>query len=257
MPHTTTTYRYFIELSYKGTHFHGWQIQPNAITLQETLQNALSTLLRQDILLIGAGRTDTGVHARFFVAHFDTSTAISNAGKLKYQLNGMLSNDIAIFQIYRVKSDAHARFDALSRTYEYHIHTHKNPFFQDLSLFYRGSLNVKKMQAASDLLFDYEDFTSFSRLHSDTKTNLCHIFEAQWIVAETNRLIFRISANRFLRNMVRAVVGTLLEVGSEKLTISNFTTIIEVKNRNAAGASAAAKGLFLTAIKYPDLTHDD
>jgi tRNA pseudouridine38-40 synthase len=244
-------YRYFVQLSFKGTRYHGWQVQPNAISVQEVLEKVFSTILREEISVVGAGRTDTGVHASFFVLHFDTENEILDTTKLVFRLNSFLPFDIAIQKIWQVTTEAHARFGALSRTYHYYITTQKNPFHSETAFYYRGNLDVAKMNEAARILLEYDDFTSFSRLHTDVKTNLCKIYRAEW-QQEKNRLVFTIRANRFLRNMVRAVVGTLLEVGKGKLSLENFREIIEVKDRGAAGASAPAHGLFLAEVEYPD-----
>jgi len=241
--------RYFLQLSFKGTNFHGWQIQPNAISVQETMEKALSVLLHEEISVIGAGRTDTGVHASFFVLHFDSLNVDLEGKTLVHKLNRFLPDDIAVQKIWKVDEGVHARFSAISRTYKYFIVTVKNPFQTETSFLYTGMLDVRKMNEAAKVLFEFEDFTSFSRLHTDVKTNLCQIYQAEWIFHE-NQLIFTIKANRFLRNMVRAIVGTLLEVGKGKLTVDGFRNIIEKKDRAAAGASAPAHGLFLVDIEY-------
>lgn len=245
------TQRYFLQCSYNGTRYHGWQIQPNAISVQEVLEEALSIILREKIAIMGAGRTDTGVHASFFILHFNTSVSEIESAKMVYKLNSFLPSDIAIQKIWKVADEAHARFSALSRTYKYFISTEKNPFNTEISFRYLKPLDVEKMNLAAHTLFDYEDFTSFSRLHTDVKTNNCKIFKAEW-TEENNRLVFTIKADRFLRNMVRAIVGTLLEVGLGKLTVDEFKNIIELKDRGAAGASAPAHGLFLVDIEYPE-----
>ena len=239
--------RYFIELAYKGTNYHGWQTQPNAVTVQETIENALSKKLQEDVKITGAGRTDTGVHAEFFVAHFDTSKSITE--KTVYGLNRMLPNDISVFKIYEVNKDKHTRFDAISRTYEYRISTTKNPFYNETTAFIPTSFDIELLNKASKILLDYTDFTSFSKLHTDVKTNNCNITEAFWR-EENGFIIFRITADRFLRNMVRAIVGTLLELNTGKIKIKEFEEIIEAKNRNKAGKSANAEGLFLFEIKF-------
>lgn len=241
--------RYFLQLSFKGTNFHGWQIQPNAISVQETIEKALSVLLHEEISVTGAGRTDTGVHALFFILHFDSVNANLEEKTLVHKLNRFLHGDIAVQKVWKVGEGAHARFSAVSRTYKYFISTVKNPFQTETSFLYNGMLDVGKMNEAAKVLFEFEDFTSFSRLHTDVKTNLCQIYQAEWIFHE-NQLIFTIKANRFLRNMVRAIVGTLLEVGKGKLTVDGFRNIIEKKDRAAAGASAPAHGLFLVDIEY-------
>jgi tRNA pseudouridine38-40 synthase len=244
-------YRYFAQLSFKGTQYHGWQIQPNAVSVQETVEKALSTILREEISVVGAGRTDTGVHASFYVLHFDTSEEIRDSQKLVFRLNSFLPPDIAIQKIWSVPKDAHARFSAVSRTYHYYMTTVKNPFQTEIAFYYHGKLDVTKMNEAADILFEYRDFTSFSRLHTDVKTNLCQIFQTEW-VKESEMLIFKIKADRFLRNMVRAIVGTLLEVGKGKLTLEDFRKIIEKKDRKSAGTSAPAHGLFLVDIEYSE-----
>jgi len=243
--------RFFLQLSYKGTNYHGWQIQPNAVSVQEVMEKALSTVLREEIVVVGAGRTDTGVHASFFVLHFDTEKNTIETEKLVYKLNRFLPPDIAVHKIRKVKPDAHARFDAVSRTYYYYISIKKNPFTIETNYLYTGFLDMDKMNEATLVLFEFEDFTSFSRLHTDVKTNNCKIYQAEWKKEET-QLVFVIKADRFLRNMVRAIVGTLLEVGRGKLAIEDFRKIIEVKDRGLAGASAPAHGLFLEDIEYSE-----
>jgi tRNA pseudouridine38-40 synthase len=241
--------RYFVQLSFRGTRYHGWQIQPNALSVQETVQKAFSTLLREDISVVGAGRTDTGVHASFFILHFDTQKEILDTPKWVAQMNGFLPPDIAIQDIRKVPSDAHARFSAVSRTYHYYVTPEKNPFRTETTLYFKGKLDVDIMNEAAKILFEFDDFTSFSRLHTDVKTNLCTIYQAEW-QKEGGLLIFKIKADRFLRNMVRAIVGTLLEVGMGKVTPDHFRAIIAQKNRGAAGASAPAHGLFLVDVEY-------
>jgi len=243
-------YRYFAQLSFKGTAYHGWQIQPNAPSVQKTVEKALSTILREEISVVGAGRTDTGVHATFYVLHFNVTEEIWDAQKLVFRLNSFLPADIAFQKIWQVPKDAHARFSAVSRTYYYYITSEKNPFQTETAFYYHGKLDVAKMNEAAQILFEYDDFTSFSRLHTDVKTNLCKIYQAEWM-AEGEMLVFKIKADRFLRNMVRAIVGTLLEVGKGKLSLEGFREIIEQKDRKAAGTSAPAQGLFLTYIEYP------
>jgi len=247
------TSRFFIELAYNGRSFHGWQIQPNAITVQETLQKAMETILRQKIAIVGCGRTDTGVHARQFFAHFDLDLeAIQlNADQLSYKLNQFLNNEIAVFRIFKVNREAHSRFDALSRTYEYRLRLGKSPFDQDIT--YHSAyprLDFDLMNKAAALLFNYTDFTSFSKTGTDVKTNNCKIMLAEWR-KEKDVWIFTIKADRFLRNMVRAIVGTLLEVGSGKIDLEGFKNIIESKNRSNAGWSVPAQGLALVKLEYP------
>lgn len=243
--------RYFIQLSYDGTNYHGWQIQPNGITVQEVLEKVLSVVSREKIALTGAGRTDTGVHASFFVAHFDAENQNLDSEKIIYNINCLLPKDIAVQNIYKVKADAHSRFDALYRSYKYYLVKRKDPFTRFYAEKESRSPNLAKMNEAATLLLNYQDFTSFSRLGTDVKTNNCKVYEAVWI-DEGNRLVFSIKADRFLRNMVRAIVGTLLEVGFGKISIEDFCHIIELKDRGAAGSSAAAKGLFLVDIGYPE-----
>ncbi len=244
-------HRYFVQLSFKGTRYHGWQIQPNALSVQEVVENAFSTLLRAEISVTGAGRTDTGVHASFYVLHFDVSEMISDPARMVYRLNSFLPSGIAVQKVWEVPPEAHARFSALSRTYKYFVALEKDPFTTDTEFYLRIKPDVVKMNEAAKILLNYTDFTSFSRLHTDVKTNLCQIFIAQWEV-ENNRLVFTIKADRFLRNMVRAIVGTLLDVGNGKLTLEDFRRIIEIQNRGAAGASAPAQGLFLVDVEYPE-----
>lgn len=243
--------RYFIYLSYNGTAYHGWQVQPNGISVQEVLAGALSTILRNQVELVGAGRTDTGVHALLMVAHFDVEMELPVEFDLVAKLNSFLPKDIAIFKILEVRTDAHARFDAISRRYEYHIVTNKNVFRNELATRLSEKLDFVAMNAASQLLKDYHDFTSFSKLHNDAKTNICNISLAEWIQQE-NEWIFVIEADRFLRNMVRAIVGTLLEVGRCRMTLEEFKAVIEAKNRCKAGTSVPAHGLYLVDIKYPE-----
>lgn len=242
--------RYFIELSYKGTAYNGWQIQNNAISVQQVVQEALSMLLQEPIKIIGAGRTDTGVHASHYIAHVDTSSEKDlSSVDFHYHLNSVLPKDISIHKIYPVSNGMHARFSAKEREYKYYISTVKNPFKIDTAYVYTRGLNVEYMQKAADILVEYTDFTSFAKLHADTKTNICSVkfvgFEQQ-----NEMLIFTIRADRFLRNMVRAIVGTLLEVGKGKITIEQFREIIEAKDRGKAKTSAYASALFLTNIKY-------
>jgi tRNA pseudouridine38-40 synthase len=244
-------YRYFTELSYNGFTYVGWQRQPNGRSIQEELEKCMSLKTGQKVEIVGAGRTDAGVHARFYIAHFDLQTELENIPEFIYRLNSFLPADIAIHKIYRVASDAHARFDAIRRTYDYQFLFTKNPFLTDYSWYIRQPLNLKLMKEAAAILLFYEDFTTFSKLHTDVKTNNCEIYEAQFIENEQN-LVFRISANRFLRNMVRAIVGTLVEVGRENLSVSDFERIIQLKDRSAAAASAPAKGLFLVNVVYPE-----
>lgn len=240
--------RYFIEFSYSGKNYFGYQIQPKEISVQEELEKALSTILREPTKTTGAGRTDTGVHARKMFAHFDTRHTLSD--KLPQQLNSFLPPDIAVKRIFPVKADLHARFDATYRTYEYYISLKKNPFTVNSSWqHWKRSLDFEKMNEACKILFEYEDFESFAKVGGDNKTNLCKIYKAEW-EQKGSELKFTISANRFLRNMVRAIVGTMVEIGSGKIQPEDLRKIIEAKNRNSAGTSAPAHGLFLVDVGY-------
>jgi len=243
--------RYFIQLSYKGTNYHGWQIQPNATSVQETLQKAFSTVLRENIAFTGAGRTDTGVHAINFFAHFDYNDEIEDVDRLMFKINSFLPYDISISKIFNVSDDVHARFSALSRTYEYRTHSIKDPFLHEFSYKLNFPVDFNLMNEAADSLFKFSDFTSFSKLHTDTITNNCKIYKAEWH-EKGSQNIFIIKADRFLRNMVRAITGTLLDVGKGKISISDFIKIIESKDRQNAGVSVPAKGLYLTEIQYPE-----
>lgn len=244
-------HRYFIRLSYRGTAYHGWQVQPGCTTIQKTLEQALSTILRNKTNVTGCGRTDTGVHASFFIAHFDSPAELTEPGdKLLFRINNYLPADIEIQQIIPVEENAHARFDAIARTYEYHIIRHKDPFNGDLAWKRYGQLSVKTMNRACDILMDYKDFTSFSKLHTDVKTNNCHITHARWFENQEG-YIFIIRADRFLRNMVRAIVGTMADTGSNKISCDDFRRIIEAKDRSHAGMSAPAHGLYLSLVEYP------
>lgn len=243
--------RYFIYLSYDGTNYHGWQIQPNGISVQEVLMKALSTFLRKPIEVVGAGRTDAGVHARLMVAHFDFDTELDCATVVD-KLNRLLPLDVAVHRVRRVKSDAHARFDATYRTYKYYITTCKDPFSRAFSWRIFQTLDFEKMNEAAQTLFDYIDFTSFSKLHTDVKTNNCKMMYARWEQIGEHNWVFTIQADRFLRNMVRAVVGTLVEVGKGKLTVEGFRKVIEEKNRCSAGTSVPGNALFLVDVGYPE-----
>ena len=244
--------RYFIFISYKGTSYHGWQIQPNSVTIQQILEEALSVVLNEKITTIGAGRTDTGVHARFFCAHFDSdSSDLLSIWNLVYRLNQYLPADISVSSIRKVVADANARFTALSRTYEYYISRIKDPFFDNSSWYLHGEIDIESMNKACEILSKHTDFTSFSKLHSDNKTNICKIYSAVWVESE-NRLVFKIKADRFLRNMVRAIVGTMVDVGTGKINLTEFEGIILAKDRCKAGKSVPAKGLFLVDIEYPE-----
>ncbi|MDG3583764.1 tRNA pseudouridine(38-40) synthase TruA [Galbibacter pacificus] len=242
--------RYFLELSYNGKHYHGWQNQPNAISVQEVLEKALSTLLRAEIQILGAGRTDSGVHAKQMYAHFDMEIMIDK-NELIYKLNSFLPTDIAIHDIKIVNSDAHARFDAEQRSYEYWIVQQKDPFYTDFAYYLKANLNVDKMNEAATELLKHKDFQCFSKSNTDVKTYICDVKKAVW-VQEKNKLVFYISADRFLRNMVRAIVGTLINVGMGKSSVEDVKKIIESKKRSNAGASVPAHGLYLTEVLYPD-----
>lgn len=249
--------RYFIFLSYKGTIYHGWQVQPNAISVQEVLEKALSTILYETISVVGAGRTDTGVHASFFCAHFECSDdKTTDTDKIIYKLNSLLPEDIVVFGIKKVSQDDHARFSATSRTYKYFISQDKSPFGNDYSWYLNKNFNIEKMNDACAIMMRHTDFTSFSKLHTDVKTNNCVIKEAYW-QKEGSYLVFTIKADRFLRNMVRAIVGTMVEVGLEKISLEDFNNIIEAKDRCQAGQSVPAKGLFLIDIEYPNITSEE
>ena len=243
--------RYFLEFAYKGTNYHGWQYQPNASSVQETLNKALSTLFKTEIDLVGAGRTDTGVHAKQMFAHFDLDFEIDVPHYL-HKLNSFLPADIAILNIHLVADENHARFDANKRTYEYHIHNTKEVFSTDTSWHYHNELNVELMNEACKELFNHTDFESFSKVHTDVNTFNCRIMEAHW-QQNGNKLIFTIAADRFLRNMVRAIVGTMVNIGLEKVSLQEFKQIIECKDRNKAGFSVPAHGLYLTKVEYPYL----
>ena len=241
--------RYFIEITFNGKNYHGWQIQPDAVSVQQTIEEALSTILRSKIEIVGAGRTDAGVHAKEIFAHFDFTEKIQTED-LVYKLNSFLPLDIAINNILPVKEDAHARFDALSRTYEYHIVLKKNPFVIDFCHRLHHCPDVEKMNQAAEILYNYKDFQCFSRSKTDVKTYNCTLTKAHWEKVD-DRLIFTITADRFLRNMVRAIVGTLLDIGFDKINTDDFHNIIKSKNRNNAGTSVPAEGLYLTRVVYP------
>lgn len=243
--------RYFIYLAYDGTAYHGWQIQPNGTSIQERLMQALATLLRQEVEVTGAGRTDAGVHARLMVAHFDSPAPLDTT-LMTDKLNRLLPPDIAVYRLRPVRNDAHARFDATSRTYQYHITTAKNPFARQYSYRLFRTPDIGRMNEAAATLPLYTDFTSFSKLHTDVKTNNCRIMEAAWTQVDDVTWVFTIRADRFLRNMVRAVVGTLLEVGRGKMDVDGFRRVIEQKDRCRAGTSVPGNALFLVDVTYPD-----
>lgn len=243
--------RYFIYLSYDGTRYHGWQVQPNGISVQECLVKALSTVLRTETDIVGAGRTDAGVHAAMMTAHFDFDGELQT-GWLADKLNRMLPPDISVFRVREVAADAHARFDALSRTYKYYVTTAKSPFDRQYRCRLYTLPDFERMNRAARILLEQTDFTSFSKLHTDVKTNNCRVMQAGWEQTAPHEWVFTIRADRFLRNMVRAIVGTLFEVGRGKLTEEGFRQVIEQKDRGKAGSSAPGQGLFLTDIDYPE-----
>ncbi|MBL4624277.1 MAG: tRNA pseudouridine(38-40) synthase TruA [Flavobacteriales bacterium] len=242
--------RYFVKLAYDGTPFHGWQIQPNANSVQQEIQQALGIVLGVKTDVVGCGRTDTGVHAKGFFLHFDCQD-IQDTNKLITRLNGLLPHSIGILEVYRVESDSHARFDAIVRSYEYRIVQVKNPFELKRAYQFRLPLNVEAMNTAAEYLLSVNDFASFCKIGSDTKTTICKVSAAKWVRNES-MLVFTISADRFLRNMVRAIVGTLMDVGLGKIGFEDFKVIIETGNRSEAGSSAPAHGLYLTQVQYPE-----
>ena len=251
--------RYFIQLSYDGTGYHGWQVQPNGVSVQEVLQKALSTLLRQPTEVTGAGRTDAGVHASMMVAHFDWPAAHEGEGceeapldctQLTYKLNRLLPPDVAVQAVRPVGPEMHARFSATRRTYHYYIHTRKDPFLRGYSWQVNVPLDFALINEAAQVLLEYSDFTSFSKTGTDVKTNICQLTEARWEQLKPGEWRFTVSANRFLRNMVRAIVGTLVEVGRHRMTISQMRHAIEAKDRQRAGESVPGHALYLTNIEY-------
>lgn len=242
--------RYFMEFAYRGTQYHGWQIQPNGISVQEVLEKALSTLLGTDTALTGAGRTDTGVHAAYMVAHFDTDKEIADGAQLARHLTRFLPRDIVVFSVVAVAGEAHSRFSAIARRYEYHITIDKNPFLNELTHRVLFVPDFEAMNLAASFLKGTHDFASFSKLHSNNKTNICTVTAAYWEERGTH-WVFIIEADRFLRNMVRAIAGTLLDVGRGKINSEQFLVIMEAKDRSLAGTSAPAQGLYLVDVKYP------
>ncbi|MDE7410679.1 MAG: tRNA pseudouridine(38-40) synthase TruA [Paramuribaculum sp.] len=252
--------RYFMLLAYNGAPYHGWQSQPNAISVQQTVESALATILQTPTPIVGAGRTDAGVNARYMVAHFDSPTPIYDTKSFLRSLNILVGKDIAIYAVTKVHDSAHARFDATERSYRYFITDRKSPFDYNYTWLYTNHLDFDLMNEAAAILLDVEDFTSFAKLHTDNKTNICHVKKALWMPADTDNghtHIFEITADRFLRNMVRAVVGTLIDVGRGKTDIEAFRQIILAKNRCSAGTSMPAHALYLWDIKYPYYTPDD
>jgi tRNA pseudouridine38-40 synthase len=245
--------RYFLRISYDGTNYHGWQRQPNGHSVQEEVESALRKLLRQEkVVTVGCGRTDAGVHARDFYLHFNAEKRIENQADFYFKLNMMLPRDIGLYRLWEVDNLAHARFDAIERSYEYHIHQIRDPFVERFSNFYPWPLEVDRMNEAAAVLCEYKDFASFCKTKGGQKTTLCDVRRAEW-VKQDYKLIFHITADRFLRNMVRSVVGTLIDVGRGKMRLDDFCTVIETGNRKMAGESVAARGLHLTRIVYPDM----
>ena len=243
--------RYFIDLAYDGTRYHGWQVQPNSESIQGTLMKALSLFLRTEIEVVGAGRTDAGVHARMMTAHFDFDREL-DVQMVTDKLNRLLPPDISVYRVKRVRPDAHARFDATHRTYKYYVTTRKDPFNRHYAWRIFNELDFERMNEAARTLFEYTDFTSFSKLHTDVKTNNCRIMHVEWTQTDEHEWVFTIRADRFLRNMVRAVVGTLVEVGRGKMTTDEFRKVIEKKDRCSAGNSVPGHALFLVDVGYPD-----
>lgn len=246
--------RYFLCLAYNGRNYNGWQVQENAPSIQATLQDALEILFREAIPITGCGRTDTGVHARKFYAHFDFDGHFDqdHLNNSMSKLNGLLPKDIVIMDIIPVKHDAHARFDALSRTYIYQISLEKDPFYHELAYYFvYDTLDINLMNEGAKVLLEYQDFTSFSKVNTQVKTNICRIIKADWTL-RNNMMLFTITADRFLRNMVRAIVGTLIDCGRKRIGPGDIRRIIEAKDRSQAGQSAPAHGLFLDNVTYPD-----
>lgn len=245
--------RYFIEIAYNGTAYHGWQVQDNAVSIQEKLNHALRTILRQEIETIGAGRTDTGVHARQLFVHFDTeqNPTIEQPGRFLHALNALLPHDIAVKRLIPVAPDAHARFDATERSYEYHVHLGKDPFLQCFSWQVRDMPDIEKMNRAAQFLLGKQDFGCFSKSNTQVFTNICTVKNAVWILENNDRLVFYITADRFLRNMVRAIVGTLMEIGTKSHPVEYMNEIIASQDRSKAGVSVPAQGLYLTHVRYP------
>jgi len=241
--------RYFIELAYNGKAYHGWQYQPNAISIQETLETVLFTALQVGTPVVGAGRTDAGVHASNYYAHFD-SRIIKHKEKFLYKLNSLLPDDIAVYDLIEVSDEAHARFNASSRSYEYRVIQKKDPFLLETAHHVKNELDLERMNSAASILLEYTDFKCFSKSKTDVHTYDCDITYAQW-EREGDVLVFKITADRFLRNMVRAIVGTLLEIGLHKMQVSKLHDILKSRDRQEAGTSVPAKALFLTKIEYP------
>ena len=245
--------RYFIELAYKGTNYNGFQKQPQAKSVQTEVENALQIVLGKFTPIVGCGRTDTGVHAQQFFAHFDTEDHIENLLSFTRKINQLLKNDIVVFRIFEVDTKAHARFDAYYRKYEYHLIFEKNPFLIDQAYRLFKPLNFEQMQEAARVLLNYNDFKAFAKLGSPVNHFRCQLYESYLVKNSETHWIYHIAANRFLRNMVRAIMGTLLQIGHEKMDLLTFINIIEGKERSKAGKSAQAQGLFLTEVRYPFL----
>jgi tRNA pseudouridine38-40 synthase len=241
--------RYFINLAYKGTNFHGWQVQPNAVSVQQRINEGLSVLLKEEVMIMGAGRTDAGVHAKQMYAHFDTDKSF-DLDEVAYRLNAFLEDSIHIKSIFKVADETHARFHATSRTYEYWLCQQKNPFLTQGAWLMYSDLDFSLMNEAASYLIEESDFSSFAKIHSDVNTHICDVRKAEW-VQQGDKWVFIIEADRFLRNMVRAIVGTLVEIGKKKMTLDEFKSVIKEKNRSSAGTSAPAKGLYLVKIEYP------
>jgi len=248
--------RYFIKLSFDGSRYHGWQQQKNALSVEHKINDVLNTILRQEVKITGCGRTDAGVHAKEFYLHFDTEKPIEAGEGLVYNLNSLMPDDIVIDQIFKVKPDAHARFSAVKRTYQYFINSKRNPFTKDYEYFFFRKLDTVLMNEACKILMEHKDFSCFSKTHTQVNNFFCTIYEARW-ETQDSRYIFTITANRFLRNMVRAIVGTMLDVGLHKTDLNEFKDIIEKGSRSGAGMSVAAQGLFLTAVEYPEGIFED
>lgn len=240
-----------MRLAYRGEPFHGWQSQPNAISVQEVLERGLSTIMRHEVKITGAGRTDTGVNARMMVAHFDLEAPVADETQLVRAINSIVGKDIAVYSVFPVHDTAHARFDATSRTYHYYATTGKSPFFYPLAWQAPQHLDYEAMNHAAKHLLEVEDFTSFAKLHTDTKTNICNVTEAEWRSAGPDGMVFVITADRFLRNMVRAVVGTLVDVGRGKISEREFMDIVSKRDRCAAGTSMPPQALYLWEVTYP------
>jgi tRNA pseudouridine38-40 synthase len=249
--------RYLIQLSYSGKNYHGWQVQENTPhTVQQVLSEGISTFIREKILVTGCGRTDTGVHASQYYGHFDVELAQIDLEQFVYKANKILPNDIAVQAIWEIKASANSRLDAIARTYRYYIHQSKHPFLTDTSYYLFGQLNMEAMNAAAALLLRHNDFECFSKVHTEVENFLCTVTHAKWEINEREQIVFTITANRFLRNMVRAIVGTLLQVGKNEMIIQDFEQVILSKDRKQAGHSAPAHGLFLETIRYPSSFFD-